>query len=137
MLPESFHRSSGRMSAPFQDAASNTSRMPHDRYQARLRLGAVVLANVASEGFKAEDMGYPGRDHKQTDYFNDASCWSISARRVFLSASASVASASILLRLPKRSSWRMGVSCAFVDGLKPESLEIFITISFSRASVLA
>src|SRR3990167_464602 len=60
MLPESFHRSSGRMSAPFQDAASNTSRMPHDRYQARLRLGDEVLASVASDGFKAEDMETPG-----------------------------------------------------------------------------
>lgn len=60
MLPESFHRSSGRMSAPFQDAANNTSRMPHDRYQARLRLGDEVPASGASEGFKAEDMETPG-----------------------------------------------------------------------------
>ena len=48
------------MSAPFHDAASTTSRMPQERYQARLRLGAAVLARFASDGVSAEDMVVAG-----------------------------------------------------------------------------
>lgn len=56
MLPESRINSAGRMSAPFQEAASNKSKKAHDMYQVRLRLGAAVWAKLCNGGWVTDDM---------------------------------------------------------------------------------
>ena len=47
MLPESRHKSSGRMSAPFHDAANNASRIAQPKGRIQLRRGAGSTGNGA------------------------------------------------------------------------------------------
>lgn len=49
MLPESLTRSSGRMSAPFQEPANKANIKAQSKYQVRLRLGAAT-PGMAIEG---------------------------------------------------------------------------------------
>ena len=49
MLPESRTRSSGRMSAPFQEPANKANIKAQSKYQVRLRLGAAT-PGMAMEG---------------------------------------------------------------------------------------
>ena len=49
MLPESLSKSSGRMSAPFQEPANKANIKAQSKYQVRLRLGAAT-PGMAMEG---------------------------------------------------------------------------------------